>query len=191
MTTKKIKKPTIIALIIIAILLVAFAIFLPLYLKANQGQRELYEEEKIKFVAYGEHIGTYTLSELLVLDGVKEETFKDIYDTSTSEAVEKTYTGIELKTVLKALEVDATIARDIILKAKDGANKIYSAEDVFLKSKNVFIAYKVNGVDFNKGIKANAPTLEGEDGGPFVVIRVADTFSQHRCKLLTEIEITN
>lgn len=184
----KLSKPAIIAIIIVAVLIVGFAIFLPLYLKANAPQRELYAQEKIRFIAYGEDLGSYNLEELLALEGVEEKTFKDIYDTSASEPVEKTYTGIELKAVLKALNIDMTIARNVTFKASDGLNKLYPAEDV-LTPDNVFIAYKVNGIEFNKGTVTSAYTQEGEDGGPYVVIRVSDTFSQHRCKLLTEINV--
>jgi flagellar basal body-associated protein FliL len=63
-------KPVIIAIIIVAALIVGFAIFLPLYLKANAPQRELYAQEKIRLIAYGEEIGSYNLEELLALEGV-------------------------------------------------------------------------------------------------------------------------
>ncbi len=53
-------------------------------LKANAPQRELYAQEKIRFIAYGEDLGSYNLEELLALEGVEEKTFKDIYDTSAN-----------------------------------------------------------------------------------------------------------
>lgn len=189
MAIKKISKPGIIAIVIIVVLSVAFAVFLPLYLKKNQPQRDLYLNSQIKIVAYGEEVGVYTLSQLLEIEGVEAEDFQAIYDTSTSEPVEKAYTGIELKVVLLALGVNLGNARMITFKASDGMNKVYTQQDV-VKNNNVYIAYKVNGREFNTGIDPLAYTKENEDGGPFVLIKVEDSYSQNRCKLLVEISVS-
>lgn len=188
MATKKLSKVNIIAIVIVCVLTVAFAIFLPLYLKHNKANRKLYKEEKIKFTAFNKEIGAFTLEDLLALPEVKEIEFKAMYDTSSSDGVEKTYVGVELKAVLKALKIDLTYARHVSFFGGDGINKIYSVDDV-LKDDNVYIAFKVEGVPFNVGIDALAYTKKAEDGGPFVVIRKADRFSQHRCKLLTEVKV--
>ncbi len=186
---KKLSAPAIAAIVIVCVLVVAFSIFLPLYLKANEPNRELYLNEQIKITAYGEEIGVYKISDLLALEGVEEIEFSAIYDTSNSEPVQKTYTGIELKKVLTALGIDMSVARNVVFKASDGANKIYSPEDI-LDADNVYIAYKVEGKAFNEGIIATAFNDEAEDGGPFVVIKVADAVSQNRCKLLTEVSVS-
>lgn len=187
-TVKKLGRPAIIAIVIISLLLVSFAIFLPIYLKNNQDARLLYEKSEIKIIAYGEEIGIYTMEKILEVEGVNVEDFVAIYDTSTSDPEEKTYTGIELKVLLSALGISLENARTITLKASDGVNKLYSQQDV-VKSNNVYIAYKVEGQYFNTGIDPLASTKIEEDGGPFVVIKVSDAFSQSRCKMLVEIVV--
>ena len=176
------------AIIIFLVLLVSFSVFLPIYLNYNKAYCELYQNSEIKIVAYGNELGVYTLDELLALEGVSEEDFSAVYDTSNSEPVQKTYTGIELKTVLLALDVDLENARTVTFKASDGMNKIYSQQDV-IANNNVYIAYKVNGRLFNKGIDPFAYTKKAEDGGPFVAIKVSDIYSQNRCKLMVEVEV--
>lgn len=185
---KKLSKPVIIAIIILSVIVVSFAVFLPLYLKNNQEARVLYENSEISIKAYGEEIGVYKIGELLALEGVDEIDFVAIYDTSTSDPEEKTYTGIELKVLLSALGISLENARTITLKASDGVNKLYRQQDV-VKSNNVYIAFKVEGQYFNTGIDPLASTKIEEDGGPFVVIKVSDAFSQSRCKMLVEIVV--
>lgn len=187
-TVKKLGRPAIIAIVIISLLLVSFAIFLPIYLKNNQDARLLYEKSEIKIIAYGEEIGIYTMEKILEVEGVNVEDFVAIYDTSTSDPEEKTYTGIELKVLLSALGISLENARTITLKASDGVNKLYSQQDV-VKSNNVYIAFKVEGQYFNAGIDPLASTKAEEDGGPFVVIKVSDAYSQSRCKMLVEIVV--
>ncbi|MDD3946656.1 MAG: hypothetical protein PHI19_02340 [Clostridia bacterium] len=188
MKIKKLSKQALAAIIILSVLAIAFAIFLPFYLKSNEENRRLYAEEKIKFSAFGEELGSYTLEELLALEGVQEAEFTDYYDTSISEPVEKTYTGIELGSVLTALGVDMREMRTATFKASDGAVKIYTYQEI-RQENNVYIAYKVNGKPFERGIDGLGYTRDTEDGGPFVVIKVSDTFSNNRCKLLTEVII--
>ncbi|MDD4121072.1 MAG: hypothetical protein PHG90_05785, partial [Clostridia bacterium] len=81
MEKKKIKlnTPTIISIIIVGLLAIAFAIFLPIYLKNIEPQQTLYENSEIKIVAFGEEIGVYTLEEMLEISGVEEKTFKAVY----------------------------------------------------------------------------------------------------------------
>lgn len=188
MAIKKLSKSAISAIIIIGVLAVAFSVFLPLYLKYNLPNQELYEESKIKIIAYGNEIGVYSLNELLAFEGVEAEDFTAAYDTSISDYQEKTYTGIEVKAVLLALNIDLENARSVNFKGSDGMVKIYSQQDI-VNNNNVFIAYKVSGLDFNKGIDPLAYTKETEDGGPYVVIKVSGTYSQNRCKLMVELEV--
>jgi len=189
MRAKKLSKQATIAIIVMCILAASFAVFLPLYLKHNQENRELYAEQKIKFTAYGEDLGSYTIEELAALEGVTARDFVNVYDTSGSEPVEKTYTGLELKKILAALGVNLYNMRTVTLNASDGAVKLYTPQDV-TRDDNVYIAYKVNGLPFASGIDGLGYTRETEDGGPFVVIKVSDTYSTNRCKLLTEVEIS-
>ena len=95
---KRLSKQGVAAIVIVSVLAIAFSVFLPLYIKNNKANKELYEKQQIKITAYGEEIGVFTLNELLDLGGVDEVEFSATYDTSNSEPVQKTYTGVELKT---------------------------------------------------------------------------------------------
>lgn len=185
---KNLSKQAIMAIAIVGALVVAFAVFLPLYLKNNEENRELYKEQKIKITAFGEELGSFTIEELLALEGVAEEEFTAIYDTSVSDPVEKAYSGIEVKKILLALGVELYDIEIATFKGSDGLTKIYEGRDI-RKDGEIFIAYKVNGQPFTEGIDRKGYTRDTEDGGPFVSIKASDAYSQNRCKLLTEVNI--
>lgn len=182
---RRLSKETIAVIVIVSVLVVAFAVFLPIFLRSGKDRRELYRENKIQLTIDGKDT-VYTIEEILALDGVEEEEFPAVYDTSISDRFERTYTGFELKKLLKAVGVSLAEIRRVRFMASDGCERIYKAEDV-LKDGNVYVAYKVNGKPFNEGIR-ELPD-EQEDGGPLVVIRASDQFSQDRCKLLVGITV--
>ena len=181
----KLSKKSIIAIIIIATLVVAFAVLLSVFLLHNQDNRELYWDAKIKIVAFEEEIGEFTLEELLTY--AQEREFEAVYKPSNMPPEKKTYTGIYLKDLVLALGIDLQNADDIRFTAFDGFQKIYDIEDV-MDEGNVYIAYLVEDEPFIEGISASANSSQ-EDGGPFVVIKAKDDFSQNRVKLLVEIKI--
>ena len=183
---KKLSKQTIISIIIFAVFTVGFAILLPIYLKENADERQIYSDQKIRIIAYGEKIGEYTIEELIEYSPAVE--FAATYKPSGKEPIERTYTGIYMKDLLTALEINLEEAASVLMTASDGMQKAYSLADVNAEG-NVYIAYLVNGKPFNSGIDAFAYTKPEEDGGPYVVIKAHDIFSQNRVKLLTTIEI--
>lgn len=175
-------KKALIATIIIALLLIAFAILLPIYLKSNEENREIYEEQKIRILNNDVLVGEYTLEEIMELSPAVE--FQAIFKPNNALPIEKTYTGIYLKDLLVALDIDLVLTNSVQFKAMDGVQKIYTANDV-LEENNVYIAFKVEGQLIKEGIGK----VSGDDGGPFVVIKAKDTVSKDRVKLLTEINI--
>lgn len=185
-------KVGIVAIVVVLVLVVSFAIFLPFYLKENEESRKNYADRKIEITAFGEVIGTFTLEQLLALDGVEEVEFESMFDPSGNIPVKKTYTGIELKKVCQALGIVLGDARSVTLVSSDG-ERIYQVSSV-LKNNNVFIAYKVNGKPFHEGIDGSGYKRDTEEGGPYVVIDVekesnSGNGSQYRCKLFTGVII--
>lgn len=183
---KKLKQTTVIAIVIVIIIAIAFGILLSLYLKQNQENRETYIEEKIRILENDSFIGEYTFSELSEI--TPPEDFQAVYKPNGKLPMEKTYNGIYLKDLLISLDIDLSDKNTAIFTASDGLQKSYSINDI-LDNDNVYIANKVNGKPFNKGIDALAYTKPEEDGGPYVVIKAKDSISQNRVKLLVEINI--
>jgi ATP sulfurylase len=183
---KKLSKQNLIAIIIVAVFTVGFAILLPIYLKANEDERQIYSDQKIRIIAYGETIGEYTIEELIEYSPAVE--FDATYKPSGKDPIERTYTGIYMKDLLTAFGINLEDASSVLMTGSDGMQKVYTIADVNADG-NVYISYLVNGKPFNSGIDAFAYTKPEEDGGPYVVIKAQDMFSQNRVKLLTTIEI--
>lgn len=182
------KKTNKIAIIIISSLAVIFIAILSIFLLTNQENRSLYEDEKIRIIYGDELIGEFTLNELLELSSAVE--FQAIYKPNNALPIDRTYTGIHLRELIIALNIEMEDVSNIQFSAMDGMTKIYTKQDI-LQDNNVYIAYLVNGEPFSSGIISSAYNHPQEDGGPFVVIRANDTISQHRVKLLVEIKINN
>lgn len=180
----KLSKKTIIAVSVVAALAVLFAILLPLYLKENKENRDLHEVDKIRVTAGGALIGEYTLEQITAL--VSPVEFQAVFKPSGRSPIERTYEGVFLKDFLEALDIDLSDYSSVEFKASDGHVNLYPVADV-LEDGNVYIAYKVNGKPFIKGIDPLIDKDTGEDGGTFVVIKAFDSVSQNRVKLLTEI----
>ncbi len=176
----------IITIFIIVALTIGLIIVVPMFNDENKGNRELYKQELVSIVVNDKEVGKYGIEELKVL--VKEENFTAIYDTSYTEPLEKTYTGIELKQIFLALKIDVDNITSVLFKASDSVQKIYAGSEI-KKDKNVFLTYKVNGQKFNKGIDPLKGKTEYEDGGTMVIINKGDSTSQNRVKLLTTIEV--
>ena len=107
------------------------------------------------------------------------EDFEAVLDTSTTEPTTHIYTGVQLKELLNKNNIDFQ-NKIIIIKAADGYSVAYSSEEVSI-DKNVYIAFMEEG-----------KYLGGRDSGgrgPYESIVVSDTFSNRRCKWITEIEV--
>lgn len=175
-------KKVLIAIIILAVLLIAFAILLPIYLKANEGDRYVYEQQKVRILKGDVQIGEYTLEKMLEFSPAVE--FQAVFKPNNALPVNKTYTGIYLKDLLVALEINIFEIKGVQFKAMDGVQKLYTPSEI-LEANNVYLAFKVDGELIKEGIGKPAE----DNGGPFVIIKAKDNVSQHRVKLLTEIRI--
>ncbi len=181
---KPLSKQALTAIIIIAVLTIAFGALLTVYLIKNRDNREIYQEQKIRILVGEQLLGEYTFEELSEL--AAEKNFSAVYKPSGKKAISRQYSGIELRELFAALSIDLMDKQDVRFTASDGKQQIYRVQDV-LAENNVFVARKVEGEYFNSGIDALAYTKPQEDGGPYVVIRAKDTVSQYRVKLLVEI----
>ena len=85
------------------------------------------------------------------------------------------FTGVRLKDLLEKVGVETEGKTQVITKAADGYAVALSMEEV-LEDDNVYLAYKMNGVDLGKK----------EDGGtgPYRLIIRQDTFAQRWVKFL-------
>ncbi|NCA67353.1 MAG: hypothetical protein EOM87_04745 [Clostridia bacterium] len=182
----KLSRINLIAIMIVAVCVIAFAVILPIYLKHNAENSEIYEEQKIRILLRGELIGEYTFDELAEYSPAVE--FTAVYKPNNMLPQDKTYTGIFLHDLITAMELDTTGVTSVKFTAKDGMQKSYSISEV-QEEGNVYIANTVSGLPFNNGINIFAYTKEQEDGGPFVVIKAKDSVSQNRVKLLVEINL--
>jgi len=185
---KKLNKTAFAAIIIVTVLAAAFGTGLGLILHDNKEYRELYENELIKINLNGEELGIFTFGQLAELCGGINE-FNAVYKPSRKEPIERKYEGLELKGVLAALGIDIAELKSVSFRASDGYPKVFPLSDI-QKDNEVFIAVKYGGREFIRGIKPSGSTYPDEDGGPFVVIKASDVFSNDRVRGLVEINVT-
>jgi hypothetical protein len=164
------------AIIIMLVLVVAFAFSLFLN-KANiEKRKELLESSEIELIINGE---THMLNKEII-EGIDIEEFNAILDTSVGSASEHLYQGIELAVIIRHFGGISEDATAIIAHGADGYSVAYSVDEVFT-GENIYIAYMEDGKFLG----------DMEDGGrgPFEIIVLKDQFSNRRCKWLIRIEV--
>lgn len=174
---KKLNKYEIAAIVIVCVLAVAFAIFLPLYLKSKEADRQLYKENKIAFYDGDTMIAKKSLDEMKAL--VETKTFQAVYKPSGKEPVTKTYKGFLLADVLTALGIDYTSKSGVAFICKD----IEINKNISFIDNNTYIAFESNGAPI-----PDESLDGGENGGPFLIIPANEQFSQNRVKWLVAIK---
>jgi energy-coupling factor transport system ATP-binding protein len=152
-------------------------------LESNKDLQKLFENDQLRIRVDGELIDDFTFGELEKLAPLK--TFNAVYRPNNRQPRNRQYQGIELRELLEALEIDLEDRERVVFSAADGLQRSYSLADVLIEN-NVFIAVTYDGRVFRRGISATTPYPQ-EDGGPFVVIRASDPFSQFRVRILVEI----
>lgn len=165
-----------IAIVILIVLTVMTAVAYGFMQEDIAKQKERLASAEIT-VKEGEEQYVVTLESL---QDIGAESFEAVLDTSDTDAVMKDYIGVELKNLLQSLGIDIEGKTAVALKAADGYSVAYSAAEV-LQDGNVYIAYMEDG--------AYLDTIDHGGRGPFEAIVVTDTFSNRRCKWLTEIEV--
>ena len=107
------------------------------------------------------------------------EDFEAVFDTSTTEPTSHIYAGVQLKDLLEDNNINFE-NKTIIVKAADGYSVAYSSEEVS-RDKNVYIAFMEDGKYLG--------SRDTKGRGPYESIVLSDTFSNRRCKWITEIEV--
>ena len=185
---KKLSKTTLTAIIIVIVLAAAFGGGLYFLLRDNEPYRDLFENNQLKINVNGEEIRIYTVDELTGLAGIKE--FSAVYKPSSKDPISRVYEGLELKAVLTAVGINISEVKSVSFRGYDGFTKgLFPLSDLY-KDNEIFVAVKYGGKDFIRGIKPSGSTYPEEDGGPFVVIKASDVFSNDRVRGLAEINVT-
>ena len=184
---KKLSKTALAAIIIIVFLTAAFGVGLYFILRENGPYRDLFENNQIVIKVDGKEIGTYSVDELTELAGMKE--FNAVYKPSRKDPISRVYSGFELKAVLEAAGVNMLEIKGVTFRGYDGFSKgLFPLSDLY-KDNEIFVAVKYEGKDFIRAIKPSGSTYPEEDGGPFVVIKASDAFSNERMRGLVEINV--
>ena len=185
---KKLSKTMLAAIIIVIVTAAAFGVGLYLLLRDNEPYRDLFENSQLKIKVNGEELGIYTAEELAELSGIKE--FSAVYKPSGKDPILRGYEGFELKSVLAAAGIDISQIKSVSFRGLDGFTKgLFPLSDLH-KDKEIFIAVKYAGKNFIRGVKPSCSAYPEEDGGPFVVIKASDAFSNNRIRGLAEINVT-
>ncbi|MFA9422924.1 MAG: molybdopterin-dependent oxidoreductase [Sedimentibacter sp.] len=110
----------------------------------------------------------------------EEENFDAVLDTSDTNPVVHSYSGVQLKNILYSNNINIENSTAVILSAADGYSVAYSIDEV-LRDNNIYVAYMEDGQYLGS---------KDEGGrGPYESIIVSDSFSNRRCKWLTKIEV--
>jgi hypothetical protein len=174
---KKMKKGTLILLIVIAVLVVAVAVFAILNAGSLEEKYKLEENAEFK-ITTGDTQITVTMDDILSLDPVE---FEATMDTSTTDPTPVMFTDVELKKILDYFNIDYSAAETYEVTALDGYASALTQEEV-MTDENVYIVIKKEG-------EALGTKSEGGSGPYMMIIRSA-TYSQRWCKFVEEITIT-
>lgn len=182
MINKK-NKNLIIAIAIIVVLSMAFALLYYLLSEEREENLSLFDQNKIEISLNGEVIKTIGCNDIISLG---EEDFEATYNPSHATPVTKTYTGVPLKNILVFCDVNLNQINEVIVTANDNFTRAYGSAAISLDSE-IYLAYKVNGEPFAKGFEKAG---EGkENGGTYVTIIKSEDFSLNRCKCVIRINV--
>lgn len=170
---RKMKRHTIIVAIII-VLSIIIMISLNLRSSKVEKQKEILSNAQIILKSGNTQI-------VLNKDDItlNSEEFEAVLDTSKTEPTKHIYKGVQLKELLKKNNIDF-VGKIIILSAADGYSAAYSSLEVSI-DKNIYIAFMEDGKYLG--------SINTGGRGPYESIVVSDTFSNRRCKWITEIEV--
>ncbi|SDK16534.1 molybdopterin-dependent oxidoreductase [Natronincola ferrireducens] len=166
-------------IVTIAILVLVIVIAVTAYLNQNQVKEKasMIENATISIKVDGEEVGIMNLGSIQDLG---EETFHANLKSSGKDPIEYQYTGVPLKTIFQAQEVDIEGNGQVIVRSVDGYTVALSVEEV-LQEDNVYLAYERNGEPLG--------TKEDGGSGPYQIIIRNDPFSQRWTKFVVEVEL--
>lgn len=175
MKNEKDQRKIITVIIIILILIVGILLFIN---RMNiQHGKESQEQRTLTISMSGQN------KMILQQDWIKKldaETFDVSVKSSGKKPEEVTYTGVELRKVLQAAQIDLKGKEKLVFHAADGY--VVTAETSEIdREGNFYIVYSMNGNEMK--------TREEGGFGPYQLVIRNDSFSQRWCKYLSEVEI--
>lgn len=162
----------------VVILILVFIVGVTAYLNVdNLKAKDTMQEKELIVIKSGEESATLDKESI---NGLGEVEFSANLKSDGKLAEKHTYTGVLLKKVLDANNIDLSNKEVLIVKGIDGYTVAIGVDEV-MEENNVYIAYGMDG----------KPLGKKEDGGrgPYEVIIRKDPFSQRWCKFLSEIEV--
>ncbi|HKL43313.1 MAG TPA: molybdopterin-dependent oxidoreductase [Clostridia bacterium] len=165
-------------LIIIILILVGIS-STGLYLNKDNIKRNKELNEKAIFEIYdsGEFLTAYTMKEIREMG---EEKFEATLDTSSTQAKAYEYTGVLLKKIFKAADLEIHNRELVAVTGADGYTVALSINKV-IENDNVYLAYKREGISLG--------TREDGGNGPYQLIIRKDQFSQNWCKYVVKADV--
>ncbi len=107
--------------------------------------------------------------------------FTDRHRNSRGTDILQNYGGVELITLLNYYNIPLDGAKSLTLYASDGFSRVYSLDEV-IRDGNVYITTKCEGEPLIEGITGSI-----NDGGPYLVIKRSDMYSENRVKKFNKI----
>lgn len=169
-------KATVIAIIITILLSVLFVTML---LINNRNKEDIPDNAFV--IIKGDSRIIVTMEDLIAIG---EEDFTNWHRNSTGVEELETYSGVEFIKVLEHYNIDITSAKDFLMTASDGYSRIYTIEEIE-QDKNVYITTKCDGEPLLTGIIGG----NANDGGPFMIIKRTDYYSENRVKKFYKVTI--
>lgn len=110
----------------------------------------------------------------------ESKTFPVVIRSSGGKPEEAEYTGVELKTLLKAADVDLKGKKQLVFSAVDSYVVAVAVSEIE-EQDNVYLAYAMNGEDLL--------SKKQNGNGPYQLVIRKDPFSQRWCKYVVEVDI--
>ena len=172
------KKRTILIVgLVVAVLVIVVGVTAYLNMGNFKEKKEMEKSAVILIKSGGKELARVDME---YIKGLGEEEFSVNLDTSETDPEEHIYTGVPMKNLFNAFDIDINKKSSVIARAIDGYTIAFDIEEV-LEEENIYIAYKMDGELL--GSKSDG------DSGPYQIIVRKDPFSQRWCKFLTEVEL--
>lgn len=165
----------------IGLIIAGLAIVVAVTAYMNAGDREdrlAAQREAVIFLkAAGEEVATITFD---AIESLESHVFTATLKSTERGPSEHTYTGVELRGLLQAADLDPDDWEQVVARAADGYTVALGMEEV-LTPGNVYVVY----------LRDDEPLQTREDGGsgPYQVVIREDTFGQRWVKYLMEIDL--
>ncbi len=165
--------------VIIAVIVLAVVVGVTAFL--NRGDLAFKDESQEKaFLVITSKGNEVAKVDMDFIRDLGETDFEANLKKSGKDPVRHTYTGVPLKAVLEACDVDIEGKSMIVAKAVDGYTSALTLDEA-MEEDNVYIVYKLDGEPLGK--------KEEGGSGPYQLVISKDPFSQRWCKFLMEIEL--